>query len=76
MYASYSKFAAAHIMKTLHLYMHEEEYQRFVRIMVAWKQGLVCGPVAEYMLLDMVSKLESETIQDDLRQFFEHCPSR
>ena len=76
MYASYSKFAAAHIMKTLQLYMHEEEYQRFVRILVAWKQGVVRGPVAEYMLLDLVSKLESEGIQGDLRQFFEYCPSR
>ena len=76
MYASYSQFAAAHIMNTLRLYMTEQSYQQFVEIMIAWKQGVICGPVAEYMLLDLVSKLELNTIKEDLEQFFEHCPTR
>ena len=75
MYDSYAKFVAAHIMKTLQLYMKEEDYERFVKIILCWKQGIICGPVAEYMLLDMVSKLEYESIQNDLRQYFDYCPS-
>lgn len=68
--AAYSVFEADRLMKIANVNLPEEVYDQLLCIMMWYRQGLLREPVAEYMLLDVVSK-HDPVLENEFKQYFE-----